>query len=382
MKKNNNKGFMLLETMVVSAFIITVLIFLYVQFSNLKKSYDESFRYDTIPELFKTKEIDKFINNNYGYADIINDVKESEDKYIELYNNSCNMTYFSKYNSYCNRLMNDMNVKTILLVSTDLSKLINKLKTNNKYSNSLYLYIKKINQSTNNNSYSLIVEFNDKKYTNLIVQEDKVTVTFDANGGTVSTESKEVKPGETYGTLPTPTREGFTFKGWNGKNLYDYDNVQVYTSATEKITIDGVKLYQRIASYADWGVWPYAYNNRLSLVDNKKYTMSFDIWSDSNSNMDKQTFYINKNTVRVNHNIQNINTEKKRLIATFTYFYDETGIFHIYPSITNRPNYYIANIQIEEGETATEYEPYYITSSTKVVQDKDHTLKAIWEQNS
>ncbi len=42
----------------------------------------------------------------------------------------------------------------------------------------------------------------------------KYTVTFDANGGTVSTTSKEVTYGSTYGTLPTPIRNGYTFKGW------------------------------------------------------------------------------------------------------------------------------------------------------------------------
>ena len=40
------------------------------------------------------------------------------------------------------------------------------------------------------------------------------------------------------------------------------------------------------------------------------------------------------------------------------------------------------DIQLEEGTQATEYEPYYITSSTKVVQNTNHTLKAIWEPNS
>ena len=39
------------------------------------------------------------------------------------------------------------------------------------------------------------------------------------------------------------------------------------------------------------------------------------------------------------------------------------------------------NLQLEEGDTATEYEPYYITSDTPVVQDKNHTLKAIWKAN-
>ena len=40
------------------------------------------------------------------------------------------------------------------------------------------------------------------------------TVTFDANGGTVSTSSKSVTYDATYGDLPEPTRTGYTFDGW------------------------------------------------------------------------------------------------------------------------------------------------------------------------
>ena len=40
------------------------------------------------------------------------------------------------------------------------------------------------------------------------------TVTFNANGGTVSQASKSVTYGGTYGTLPTATRKGYTFNGW------------------------------------------------------------------------------------------------------------------------------------------------------------------------
>ena len=39
-------------------------------------------------------------------------------------------------------------------------------------------------------------------------------VSFDANGGTVSAESKKVYLNANYGTLPTPTRTGYTFNGW------------------------------------------------------------------------------------------------------------------------------------------------------------------------
>lgn len=40
------------------------------------------------------------------------------------------------------------------------------------------------------------------------------TVTFDANGGVCDTVSKEVTYDSTYGELPTPTRDGYTFLGW------------------------------------------------------------------------------------------------------------------------------------------------------------------------
>ena len=41
-----------------------------------------------------------------------------------------------------------------------------------------------------------------------------VKVFFDQNGGTVTTTSKTVVYNETYGSLPTTTRDGYTFEGW------------------------------------------------------------------------------------------------------------------------------------------------------------------------
>ena len=50
--------------------------------------------------------------------------------------------------------------------------------------------------------------------TNTTPAEEKYTVTFDANGGIVPIASKEVVKGNTYGELPQPVREGYTFSGW------------------------------------------------------------------------------------------------------------------------------------------------------------------------
>lgn len=48
---------------------------------------------------------------------------------------------------------------------------------------------------------------------------ESITVSFDANGGSVDAESRVYAPGDTYGRggddpLPTPTRTGFVFLGW------------------------------------------------------------------------------------------------------------------------------------------------------------------------
>ena len=68
------------------------------------------------------------------------------------------------------------------------------------------------------------------------------TVTFDPNGGSVSQTSKTVRYSQDYGTLPTPTREGYTFDGW-------------YTSATGgslKTSSSTVTTASNHTLYAHW----------------------------------------------------------------------------------------------------------------------------------
>lgn len=172
--KKRNKGFMLIETLVVSTFVITVLIYLYIQFVNLKKSYDISFRYDTIPGLYNTKEMDKFINNAYGYADFLEEVDSNDNKYIELVDKGkCDYLYFSNNVNYCENLVEKLNIKTLLFTSTNIDKLKEKLKTNNPYSNDLYIYIKNLNLKNIENSYILISEFNDNTFSYIKIEKNE-----------------------------------------------------------------------------------------------------------------------------------------------------------------------------------------------------------------
>ena len=67
------------------------------------------------------------------------------------------------------------------------------------------------------------------------------TATFDPNGGSVSPTSKTVTYNSTYGTLPAPTRAGYTFKGWYTATS---GGSQV-TSSTKVTTAGNHKLYAR-----------------------------------------------------------------------------------------------------------------------------------------
>ena len=61
------------------------------------------------------------------------------------------------------------------------------------------------------------------------------TVTFDANGGSVSPATTNVTYGSTYGDLPTPTREHYFFGGWFTESA---GGSEVTSSTTVTITND------------------------------------------------------------------------------------------------------------------------------------------------
>ncbi len=66
----------------------------------------------------------------------------------------------------------------------------------------------------------------------------KYTLTFNANGGSVGTASKKVTLKKAYGTLPTPTRSGYSFDGW-----YTAVNGGTKVSATTIMPAKNVTVY-------------------------------------------------------------------------------------------------------------------------------------------
>ncbi|HPF82896.1 MAG TPA: hypothetical protein PLV83_01835, partial [Bacilli bacterium] len=61
MKKVNNKGFMLTETLIVSTLLITVLLVVFVQFKNVNKKITNGFKYDKVSSQYNLYNIKLYI---------------------------------------------------------------------------------------------------------------------------------------------------------------------------------------------------------------------------------------------------------------------------------------------------------------------------------
>lgn len=84
----------------------------------------------------------------------------------------------------------------------------------------------------------------------VIVNNPQYTLTFNANGGKCSTASKIIVKNSTYGTLPTPTRDRYSFDGW-----YTAASGGTKITADTKVTVTGNQTL-----YAHWTCKHVKYN--------------------------------------------------------------------------------------------------------------------------
>ena len=158
MKKMNNRGFMLVETLIVATFLVTTLMFIYIQFNNITRTYDTSFKYNTVNGMYIAKNMINYINNDG--IDKLKDALSSDVYYIDI--TSCSSTYFSE-SEYCDILMDSANIKTILFTNENLTI----LKSNTAgLEQKLIDYINYINFEQID-GYRIIIEFKDETYASL-----------------------------------------------------------------------------------------------------------------------------------------------------------------------------------------------------------------------
>lgn len=157
--KKNNKGFMLVEILIVSVFISSVLIVLFVQFRKINNSYNTSFKYNTVEGMYllnsvKNRIITNSNDNNFNnFEAMLND----NNKYIDIYN------YMCEDDGYDCQLISKANIIKLFFARKDAKNdiLDDNLTVNFKD------FIYQINFNNNVSDYFIIAEFSNGTFASI-----------------------------------------------------------------------------------------------------------------------------------------------------------------------------------------------------------------------
>lgn len=152
MKNKSSCGFVLVETLIVTTFVSGVLIFLFIQLATLSNNYDNSYKYNTVEDLYALRNIKDFMSND---IDSLNTIKTEVDEKGFADITDCSM--FSETN-YCLKLLDLLNIKTLFITENNIDET---LFTN--YNDGLKNFIGKIN-GEGENKYRILAEFDNSRY--------------------------------------------------------------------------------------------------------------------------------------------------------------------------------------------------------------------------
>lgn len=153
MKKNKN-GFVLAETLVVTTFVAGILIYIFIQFTNLSQKYNDSFVYNTVEGLYALEDVKDYIEKDENALSYI-ETGVSNLGFIDI--TDCNSDIFTN-SSYCIDLLEYENINRIFITTNKIPE-----NTITEYSNDFLTFINKINEQSSEN-YRIVASFNNNTF--------------------------------------------------------------------------------------------------------------------------------------------------------------------------------------------------------------------------
>ena len=170
MKKIDNKGFLLVETLVVSTFVLGVLIILFLQFKTLLINYNHTYDYNTVEGIYNLNAVKTYLNENQNNANSLNSILISSEKpYLIVYDDGCNSSLKLDNLIYCNNMMKDAGFKKVIYTKSEVSVLKRYIKNEGKedmdLNESLRDFIKRLDDKKSKNR--LIAEYKNKTFASI-----------------------------------------------------------------------------------------------------------------------------------------------------------------------------------------------------------------------
>lgn len=162
MKKNDNQGFVLAETLIVATVVLAALVFVYSQFRTVNQSYNRTFRYNTVEGLYATDNIRTYLLND-GMDVLKLLFNNDSSRYVDI--TSCPSVYMMNSN-YCKELLKVLDVKHVFLTKAKIEKVKSLVNGNNSFSEEMKLFVN-YTSDVHSSGYRLWVEFNNGTFATL-----------------------------------------------------------------------------------------------------------------------------------------------------------------------------------------------------------------------
>ncbi len=161
-KKINNKGFMLAETLIVSLFVMSTFSMLYVNILPLIAEYETEQKYNTVEATYNTHWARKIILDGLG-EDYF--TKVIDNGYLDV--SDCFLYTRNNMEDWCGNYKTFDEINRIYLTTYSLEKFKNKVKSSTtdrrefkEYIDYLPTYSKNSAKVNNNNYFHVIIEYN------------------------------------------------------------------------------------------------------------------------------------------------------------------------------------------------------------------------------
>lgn len=170
----NKKGFILVETLIVSVTILATLVYIFTQFQKIESNYSLSFKYNTTDNLYKVANFRTYLleginDPTSNYDRVLTSFLAKTDVALDL--TTCPSTLIQVNQQYCISLIQKLDIKQVLFTKEDLTDIVSELKNLYFTSEEMKDFIKYIKHDSEPLKYRLIVEFNDGTFASLKVYE-------------------------------------------------------------------------------------------------------------------------------------------------------------------------------------------------------------------
>lgn len=180
MSKMNNKGFLLAESLIVSTFVLTVLMFLFVQFRNLMSNYKTTYIYNSVEDIYSLGSLADYLKTYEDTNNTLNNQLESN-KFFYVYNNNECQTDdiklkpgFSK--DTCTEIGNALELDYAIYTNSDISEIKNSI-NNITLDNDMKNFIKKVDTTLVENKGRLIAKFKNGHFATVAINTAKPRLT-------------------------------------------------------------------------------------------------------------------------------------------------------------------------------------------------------------